>query len=79
MADNLKYEQINWGWLNDYSGYKFAPITFYEKLYTEQGKSFKELYDGNIEALKDGTFVVGAAKTLVQVDGKEIIPYHYSN
>jgi hypothetical protein len=27
---NLVYEQINWGWLNDYAGYKFAPITFYE-------------------------------------------------
>ena len=43
MAENtnLKYEQINWGWLNDYSGYKFAPITFFDNLYTEDGKSFK--------------------------------------
>ena len=46
MADNnLKYEQINWGWLNDYSGYKFAPLTFYEKLYTEEGKPFKNVYE----------------------------------
>jgi hypothetical protein len=27
---NATYQKINWGWLNDYNGYKFAPITFME-------------------------------------------------
>jgi hypothetical protein len=30
MANNPTYQNINWGWLNDYNGYKFAPITFVE-------------------------------------------------
>ena len=51
MADtinsNLKYEQINWGWLNDYNGYKFAPITFFEQLYTKDGYSFKDKYENH--------------------------------
>ena len=54
---NLKYEQINWGWLNDYAGYKFAPITFYDNLYTEDGKSFKS-------ELSKGEILVGRAKAL---------------
>jgi hypothetical protein len=34
MSDNINggqvYQQINWGWLYDYNGYKFAPNTFFE-------------------------------------------------
>lgn len=72
MADaingNLKYEQINWGWLSDYSGYKFAPFTFYEKLYTSDGKSFKDMYDQTLDDLKTGKFIVGNAQRLVEVN-----------
>lgn len=65
MAENnLKYEQINWGWLNDYSGYKFAPITFFDTLYTQEGKSFKEEYNTFMEKLQDGRFLVGRAQAL---------------
>jgi hypothetical protein len=42
---NNSYEKINWGWLNDYNGYKFAPITFIEQLYTENGYSFQNIYN----------------------------------
>ncbi len=66
MAENtnLKYEQINWGWLNDYSGYKFAPITFFDNLYTEDGKSFKNEYNTTLEKLRNGEFLVGRAQAL---------------
>lgn len=68
MADNtnnnLKYEQINWGWLNDYAGYKFAPITFFDNLYTEEGKSFKTEYNTTLDNLKNGKFLVGRAQAL---------------
>ena len=66
MAENtnLKYEQINWGWLNDYSGYKFAPITFFDNLYTEDGKSFKDEYNTTLEKLRNGEFLVGRAQAL---------------
>jgi hypothetical protein len=67
MADNnLKFEQINWGWLSDYAGYKFAPITFFDTLYTEDGKSFKALYLQFQEDLRDGDFLVGRAYALGQ-------------
>jgi len=62
----LVYEQINWGWLNDYTGYKFAPITFYEQLYTSDGRSFKNMFNDTLDDLRDGTFVVGASQRLVQ-------------
>ena len=39
---NESYQKVNWGWLNDYNGYKFAPITFFEQLYTKDGYSFKD-------------------------------------
>jgi hypothetical protein len=39
------YQKINWGWLNDYNGYKFAPITFVDQLYTTEGNSFLEEYN----------------------------------
>lgn len=68
ITNNLKYEQINWGWLNDYSGYKFAPFTFYEKLYTSDGKSFKNMYDQTLDDLKTGKFIVGNAQRLVEVN-----------
>ena len=66
MAENtnLKYEQINWGWLNDYAGYKFAPITFFDNLYTEDGKSFKDEYNKVLDNLKNGKFLVGRAEAL---------------
>ena len=62
--NNLKYEQINWGWLNDYAGYKFAPITFFDNLYTEDGKSFKDEYNTTLEKLRNGEFLVGRAQAL---------------
>ena len=39
------YQKINWGWLNDYNGYKFAPITFVDQLYNTEGNSFLEEYN----------------------------------
>ena len=70
MSDitNLKYEQINWGWLNDYTGNKFAPITFYDNLYTKDGKSFAKVYEQTIEDIKSGEIVAGSAQKLVSVD-----------
>ena len=70
MSDitNLKYEQINWGWLNDYTGNKFAPITFYDNLYTKDGKSFAKVYEQAIEDIKSGEIVAGSAQKLVSVD-----------
>lgn len=74
---NLVYEQINWGWLNDYAGYKFAPITFYEQLYTSDGRSFKNMFNDILDDLKDGTFVVGASQRLVQEnDDGTYTPYN---
>ena len=43
--NNPTYQKINWGWLNDYNGYKFAPITFVEQLYTEDGFPFLDKYN----------------------------------
>lgn len=62
---NNSYEKINWGWLNDYNGYKFAPITFIEQLYTEDGNSFQNIYNQQWQDLKDGKIVAGTANTLV--------------
>jgi hypothetical protein len=44
-------ETINWGWLNDATGNKFAPITFYEKIYTENGKSLKDILENEDESI----------------------------
>ena len=75
-----QYEQINWGWLNDYSGYKFAPITFFENIYTKEGRVFENQYNQMLDDLSSGAFVVGAAKTLVTVDSeKGILPYNTSS
>jgi hypothetical protein len=59
---NLRYEQINWGWLNDYTGNKFAPITFYDNLYTKDGKTFKGIFEQTIEDIKSGEIIAGKAK-----------------
>jgi hypothetical protein len=55
---NLEYQQINWGWLNDYSGYKFAPITFFDKIYTETGAVFSVEYRDFLNKLRNGGFLV---------------------
>ena len=67
MANNLTYENINWGWLTDYNGYKFAPITFVEQLYTEDGKSFNKINTAKWNGLEDGSFVVKHAEKLVSI------------
>lgn len=73
---NLRYEQINWGWLNDYTGNKFAPITFYDNLYTKDGKTFKGIFEQTIEDIKSGEIIAGKAKQLVWVDEEEnVISY----
>lgn len=85
---NLKYEQINWGWLNDYSGYKFAPITFFDNLYTQDGDSFKDQYEDTLDSLRDGRFLVARAKALAteNADGtsslintSNVKPVYFSN
>lgn len=51
MAGEL-YQKINWGWLNDYNGYKFAPITFVEQLYTKDGYPFLTEYNEDRNEIK---------------------------
>lgn len=68
---NNSYEKINWGWLNDYNGYKFAPITFIEQLYTENGYSFQDIYNQQWQDLKSGKMIAGAAGTLVDKNNNE--------
>ena len=79
MADinqrNLKYEQINWGWLNDYSGYKFAPITFFNKIYTDTGTVFSDEYQDFLNKLKNGGFLVKDAERLSYLEEGAIKPY----
>ena len=73
------YQKINWGWLNDYNGYKFAPITFFEQLYTEEGYAFKDQYDKRWSDLEQGNLVAGAATSLkypefeINSDNEQII------
>ena len=70
MSDNINggqvYQQINWGWLYDYNGYKFAPNTFFEQLYTREGKSFSQDYNKKWDDLSTGKLVAGAAQKLVK-------------
>lgn len=66
---NLKYEQINWGWLNDYAGYKFAPITFLNQIYTENGDSFKTEYDSFVNQIQNGDLVIEKAQSLAEDNG----------
>ena len=54
MAGEL-YQKINWGWLNDYNGYKFAPITFVEQLYTKDGYPFLTEYNEDRNEIKSYT------------------------
>ena len=71
MADDvLTYEQINWGWLNDYAGSKFAPITFLDNLLTKDGTSFESDYNTLKDGLKEGDFIVKSAQSLSIVDAQ---------
>lgn len=80
MAEEiLEYEQINWGWLNDYAGYKFAPITFLDNLFTKDGEVFQSIYDKNLDDLKSGDFVVGAAEKLGTLNDEIFEPYNSSS
>lgn len=72
---NLEYQQINWGWLNDYSGYKFAPITFFDKIYTETGAVFSVEYRDFLNKLRNGGFLVKDAQRLSYMDEGVIKPY----
>ena len=82
---NESYQKVNWGWLNDYNGYKFAPITFFEQLYTIDGYSFKDKYENQWKELESGKIIIDSAKKLgyeeIETDiygniiSKEFIPY----
>ena len=82
---NESYQKVNWGWLNDYNGYKFAPITFFEQLYTKDGYSFKDKYENQWKELESGKIIIDSAKKLgyeeIETDiygniiSKEFIPY----
>lgn len=48
---NDTYEKVNWGWLFDYNGYKFAPTTFVNQLYNNDGTTFMEKYQDDLHAI----------------------------
>jgi hypothetical protein len=63
---NETYQKINWGWLNDYNGYKFAPYTFINQIFSEDGHLFKQ-------KLESGDFIVGKARKLVNDSDSSLI------
>lgn len=69
---NATYQKINWGWLNDYNGYKFAPITFVENLYTSDGYPFIEKYNERFNEVQTtiSTGTVNNARYLVNEENE---------
>ena len=50
MAERI---QVNFGWLNDYSGAKFAPLTLADKiLMSNQDKTFEDYIEDNFDSYK---------------------------
>lgn len=51
MAERIK---VNFGWLNDYSGAKFAPLTLADKiLMSDEDKTFEDYIKENFKSYKD--------------------------
>lgn len=69
---NATYQKINWGWLNDYNGYKFAPITFVENLYTSDGYPFIDKYNERLGEVQTtiSTGTVNNARYLVNEENE---------
>ena len=50
MAERI---QVNFGWLNDYSGAKFAPLTLSDKiLMPDEDKTFGDYVEDNFDSFK---------------------------